>query len=67
MPKLTKKAIRYRRTDERTDPNYRKSFAFKNHSWKKNENKIESRVGSTTLRLNPECPLQASRGVDACK
>ena len=30
MPKLTKKAIRYRRTDGRTDPNYRKASLLKN-------------------------------------
>ncbi len=31
MPILTKRANRYGRTDGRTDPNYRKSFAFKNY------------------------------------
>ena len=29
MPKLTKKAIRYGRTDGRTDPNYRKDSLLK--------------------------------------
>ena len=29
MPKLTKKAIRYGRTDGRTDPNYRKASLLK--------------------------------------
>ena len=29
MPKLTEKAIRYRRTDGRTDPNYRKASLLK--------------------------------------
>ena len=30
MPNLTKKAIRYRRTDGRTKPNYRKASLLKN-------------------------------------
>ena len=61
MPKLMKKAIRYRRMDGRTDTYYRKSFAFKNTLFRTEhpglQNFIEFGQYYNNIDKGFECPV----------
>ena len=66
MPKLTEKAIRYGRTDGRTDPNYRKASLLKRLSTKNTHTQLISRNIFRRVTSNPYQPSIVLSCIKVC-